>query len=142
MKFLLLPLLFFICIAKSYGQTASSKSYGNIAVEIIKKKRAVSVKVEITSAFTGGDSAWVQLVERRLNQAFQASEHIKKGTDTVSVSFLIDKYGYFSGAECEKGTSAAICAEVIRAIYASSGRRWGLPRPVMPFQANDTMRRQ
>jgi hypothetical protein len=53
MRFFQLALFCSICLAKSYGQTAT-RSYGDIVVEITKEKKPKKVyaKVEIKSAFS------------------------------------------------------------------------------------------
>jgi hypothetical protein len=71
MKYFQVALLRFFCFARSYGQTVT-KSYGRIDVEIIKEKKPKKIytKVEIKSAFPGGDSSWVKSLEKSLSHVY------------------------------------------------------------------------
>ena len=81
-----LALLCLICVTSSYAQTAT-KSYGRVDVEIIKEKKPKKIytKVEIKSAFTGGDSSWIQSLEKTLNQSIQYKNGTKAGKYIVSI---------------------------------------------------------
>lgn len=90
-------LLCLVCFAGSYAQTAT-KSYGRVDVEITKEKKPkrIYAKVEIKSAFTGGDSAWIHTLEQTLNQTLIYKNGAKPGKYMVSVAFITDKDGFIS----------------------------------------------
>jgi antitoxin component YwqK of YwqJK toxin-antitoxin module len=94
-------ILCLICIASSYAQTAT-KSYGRVDVEIIKEKKPKKIytKIEIKSAFTGGDSSWIQSLEKTLNQSIPYKNGAKAGKYIVTVVFVVDKEGNMSDIVC------------------------------------------
>jgi hypothetical protein len=112
MRNLQLALLCFICVSKSYGQTVTN-TYGRIDVEITKEKnpKKIYAKVEIKSAFPGGDSSWVQSLEKKL-----------KGEYIVSVAFIVVKDGSIADVRCLSDPGFGMCAEVVRAI--KKGPKW------------------
>ncbi|MBC7947946.1 MAG: hypothetical protein H7Y42_08715 [Chitinophagaceae bacterium] len=126
MKPFLLILQCLICIAKSYGQVANS--YGHIVLEITKEKVKLSTKVEIKSAFSGGDSSWVQSLEKHINQSIRAGKPLKKGKYIVSVVFILAKDGSLSDTRCEKDPGFGVCEKVILAIKKSE--KWVPAEPV------------
>jgi len=86
---------------ENYAQTAT-KSYGRVDVEITKEKKPkmIYTKVEIKSAFRGGDSSWIQSLEKTLNQSIQYKNGAKAGKYIVSVAFVVDKEGNISDVRC------------------------------------------
>lgn len=124
MKNFLLTLLCFVCIAKSYGQTVVKNYYGLIDVEITKEKRPkrIYVKVEIKSPFPGGDSAWVQSIEKNINQSIGVGKRIKKGKYIASVKFIVSKDGSLSDIACESDPGFGMCEEVIRVLKKT--KKW------------------
>ena len=91
----LLTLVSLICIPETHGQ-AAAKTYGNIVVEITKeKKNKIYTKVEIKSAFPGGDSVWVRSIQKQINQTMKPHKRLKKGKYYVPVSFIVDKDSNF-----------------------------------------------
>jgi hypothetical protein len=135
-----LALLCFICIAKSYSQTAT-RSYGKIVVEITKEKKPKKIytKVEIKSAFTGGDSSWMQSIEKRLNQSIQLDRGAKKGKYFVSVQFVVNKDSSLSDIRCLNDPGFGMCREVLRVIKKS--QPWRPARrtyPVRPLSRSST----
>jgi protein TonB len=117
MKSFQLALLCFICVAKSYGQAAIN-SYGRVVVEITKEKRPkrISVKVELRSPFPGGDSSWVQSLEKSLNQSMPVRNGAKAGKYIVSARFIISKDGTMSDIYCDTDPGFGMGEEVVRAI--------------------------
>ena len=106
----------FVCFANSYGQTASN-TYGKIDVEIIKESRKkIYAKVEIKSAFRGGDSAWVLSIEAKLNQSSQLGKGARRGKYIVSILFIVDKIGTISDVKALTSNGYGMEAEVLRAI--------------------------
>ena len=133
MKFFQLVLLCFICVAKSYSQTVS-KTYGRIDVAIIKEKKPkrIYTKVEITRAFPGGDSSWMQSLESKLNQSIRVDRRVKKGTHVVSVQFIVDKEGGLTDVKSLTTVGFGLEAQVISAIQKKT--KWGPgPAPVRPY---------
>ena len=124
MKIFQLVLLCFIFVAKSYGQTVPPNYYGRIEVEFIKEKRPKKfyTKVEIKSAFPGGDSAWVKSIEKNINQSIGVGKGVKKGKYIVSVKFILSKDGNLSDIACENDPGFGMCGEVIRVLKKT--KKW------------------
>jgi hypothetical protein len=103
-----LVLLFFLCVANCYGQ--------RVDVEIIKEKhpQKIYAKVEIKSAFPGGDSSWVKSIERHLTQSLQNSKQFKEGKYIVSMAFIVSKDGSLSDIECLNDPGIDMCEAVLR----------------------------
>jgi hypothetical protein len=122
MKSLQLTLLCFLYIANSYGQTVAKNYYCRIVVEITKEKKPnkLYTKVEIKSGFPGGDSAWVQSLEKRLDQSIQVGKRVKKGRYFAAVIFIVAKDGSLSDISCEKDPGFGLCAEVMRVLKKST----------------------
>ena len=101
MRNFLLAIPCLIFIASSYAQTAT-KSYGRVDVEItkVKKPKKIYIKVEIKSAFTGGDSSWIKSLEQTLNQTIKYKNGAKAGQYIVSVIFVVDKEGNLYDIRC------------------------------------------
>jgi protein TonB len=141
MRGLQLALLCFICAAKSYGQTVTN-SYGKIVVEITKPKKPKKIytKVQITSAFPGGDSAWIKSLEENLNRSIPYRNGAKKGKYFVSVVFIVVKDGSISEVKALTNNGYGMEAEVVRAI--KKGPKWvpsSYPgRPVRPYSRSST----
>ena len=117
-KMRLFKLLFicFVCFAKSNGQTPTN-SYGRIDVEITKESRKkIYAKVEIKSAFRGGDSAWVLSIEAKLNQSSQLGKGARRGKYIVSILFIVNKDGTISDVKALTSNGYGMEAEVLRAI--------------------------
>jgi protein TonB len=134
-----LVLVCLICFANSYGQTAT-KSYGKIDVEITKENRKkIYAKVEIKSAFPGGDSSWVQSIQTTLNQSIQLGKGAKKGKYIVSAQFVVDKDGNISDLKAMTSNGYGMEAEVLRAIKKKP--KW-LPSsqgvPVRPYRTSSS----
>ncbi|RZK10179.1 MAG: hypothetical protein EOO46_11560 [Flavobacterium sp.] len=125
MKYFLFALLCFICIEKSYGQIGS-RSYGGIDVEIIKegKSKRISAKVKITTAFRGGDSAWVKSIEEHLNRTLKFKRKAKADKYFASVVFLIERDGSVVDTKCINDPGFDICEQVRDAILRSKLGRW------------------
>ena len=131
MKTLQLVLLCLICVAKSYGQPVAKNYYGRIDVEIIKEKKTkkIHTKVGIKSAFPGGDSAWVQSIEKNINQSIEVGKRVKKGKYVVSIKFIVSKDGSLSDILCENDPGFGICEKVIRVLKKT--KKWTpAPQPV------------
>jgi protein TonB len=127
MRSLQFALLCFICTAKSNGQTVTN-SYGQIVVEITKEKRPKKIytKVEIKSAFPGGDSAWIKSLEENLDRSIPFHNGAKTGKYIVSVAFIIVKDGSISEVRCLSDPGFGMGQEVVRAI--KKGTKWA-PAP-------------
>ena len=138
-----LALLCFICVAKSYGQT-STRSYGRIDVEITKEKKPKKIyaKVEIKRAFPGGDSSWVQSLEKQLNESIQVDRRVKKGKYVVSVQFIITEDSSISDIRIlNKPVGFGIEEKVMRAL--KKGPTWRpAPYPVKPYRTSSTTRQE
>ena len=130
MKTFQLILLSLICVAKSYGQTVAKNYYGRIDVEISKEKRSKNIytKVEIKSAFPGGDSAWVKSIENNINRSIGVGKRVKKGKYIVSVKFILSKDGNLSDIACENDPGYGMCEEVIRVLKKIT--KWTPAEPV------------
>jgi periplasmic protein TonB len=123
-----LALLFQLFIAKGYAQT-STKSYGRVDVEITKQKKPKKIytKVEIKSAFTGGDSIWIQSLEKELNQSIQYKNGFKPGKYIISIAFIVDKQDNISDIQClNMPVGFGMEEAVVRAIKKKA--KW-LPAP-------------
>ena len=85
-------ILCLIFVSNSYSQ-ATTNNYGRIDVAITKQKhpKKVYAKAEIKTAFIGGDSAWLQSFEKKLNQSLTINKRAKKGTYIVSAVFVVLK---------------------------------------------------
>jgi hypothetical protein len=124
MRSLQFVILCLILVSNSYSQTTTN-SYGQIDVEITKEKRPKKVyaKVEIRSAFIGGDSLWIQSFETRLNQSLQLNKRLKKGKYIVSVAFVLAKDGRFSDIRCLNDPGFEMCQEV-KNVLIKGAARW------------------
>lgn len=124
----LIVIVCFICVSKSFGQTAAGK-YGRIDVEITKEKKPKKIyaKVEIKSAFTGGDSSWVQSIEESLNHSLKFKNGAKPGKYTVSVLFIAAKDSSLAEVSCLNDPGFGMGAEVVRAV--KKGRTPWTPAP-------------
>jgi hypothetical protein len=111
MKSFQLILLCFVCVVKSFGQA----KYGHIVIEITKEKHKVSANV-IESVVPRRDSSWVQLLDNKLNQSGPIKKAAKKGKNTVSVIFIVDRDGNFADVECEKDRESDMCKAVVSII--------------------------
>jgi hypothetical protein len=136
-----LALLCFICVANSQGQTVTNTP-GRIDVEITKEKKPkrIYVKVEIKSAFPGGDSSWVQSVEKSINQSISYKNGAKNGKYIVSVAFVVAKDGTISEIRCVNDPVGFGMEEVVlRALKKKS--KW-LPSsqgvPVRPYRKSSS----
>jgi hypothetical protein len=131
--FFFLPALFFV---KSYGQTVI-KGYGRIVVTITKERnpKRIYAKVEITSAFPGGDSSWLRSVEKNINQSIQARKRLKKGKYIVPVKFIVDKDGTLFEILCEKDPGSGMCEEVLHVLKKT--KKW---TPAEPGQVREYRR--
>jgi protein TonB len=136
-----LALLCLVCIASSHAQTAT-KSYGRVNVEITKEKKPKKIyaKVDIKSAFTGGDSSWIRSVEKTLNQSIQYKNGAKAGKYIVTVIFVADKEGSISDIRCVNDpVGFGMEEEVLRAIR--KGPKW-VPSsqgiPVRPYRTSSS----
>jgi uncharacterized protein YjhX (UPF0386 family) len=134
-----MTLVCFICFVNSYGQTPTN-TYGKIDVEITKENRKkIYAKVEIKSAFPGGDSSWMQSIETELNQSIQLGKGAKKGKYLVSVQFVVDKDGSICDVKALTGNGYGMEAEVLRAIKKKT--KW-LPSsqgvPVRPYRTSSS----
>lgn len=116
-----LVLLSLICVAGSYAQT-TTKSFGRVDVEITKEKKPkrIHAKVEIKSAFTGGDSAWSQSLEKTLDQSLPFKNGAKPGTYLVSVVFITDAAGNISDVRCLNDPGFGMGEKVLMAIKKKS----------------------
>ena len=128
MKYLQVALFCFLCVAKSYGQTGV-RSYHTIVVEISKEKKPkrIMTKVDITTAFPGGDSAWVKSIEEQLNKTVKLNKKARAGKYAASVRFLIERDGSVADIACLTDPGFGICEKVRTAILRSTLGRW---RPV------------
>lgn len=129
-KNFLLALLSFICLVNGYGQTLTRNYYGRIDVIFTKEKKPkrIYAKVEIKSAFPGGDSSWVQSLENRISQSIRPDRRVKKGKYIVSVQFVIAKDSSISDVRCLNDPGFGMGKQVVRALI--KGQPW---RPA-PYQ--------
>lgn len=116
MRIFKLVIVYFVCFANSYGQTATN-TYGKIDVEITKESRKkFHAKVEIKSGFPGGDSSWVQSIETKLNQSIRFGKGAKKGKYLISIQFIVDKDGAIRDVKALTSNGYGMEEEVLRAI--------------------------
>jgi periplasmic protein TonB len=140
MKYFQITVLFLMGLTNSYSQTAAH-SYGRVEVAITKEKKPkrIYTKVEIKSAFPGGDSSWVQSLEKKLNQSIQLGKGVKKGKYIVSVLFIADKEGNISDVKALTSNGYGMEEEVLRAIRKNP--KW-LPAsqgtPVRPYRRSSS----
>ncbi len=137
----LVALLCLTGVACSYAQTVT-KNYGRVEVVIIKEKKPEKIytKVEIKSAFTGGDSSWIQSLEKTLNQSIPYKNGVKAGNYIVSVVFIVDKEGDISDVRCVNDpVGFGMEEQVMRAIRKKT--KW-LPAsqgvPVKPYRTSSS----
>ena len=121
MKNILLSLLIFLYIAKTYGQTSNRAVH--IVVEITIEKRNVLTKAEVKSSVPLTDSAWIQNLEKNVTESIRSNKRPKKGKYIVSVRFMIDKQGYVTDVKCEKDPGFGMCEHVLR--YVKKSPKWG-----------------
>lgn len=123
-RYFQLELLFFVCVAQSYSQPVAKNYYGRIEVAYTKEKRPhkLYAKVEIKSAFPGGDSAWLKSIEKNINLSIGVGKRIKKGKYIVSVKFILSKDGSLSDIACENDPGFGMCDAVIRVL--KKNRKW------------------
>lgn len=135
-KNVLLALFSFIAVAKAYGQ--ATNSYGHIVVEITKAKKTITTKVEIKSAFPGGDTSWLRSLEKNLDRSIGVGKRVKKGKYIVSIVFIIDKNGDLADIRCENDPGFGIGQEVVRLLKKST--KWFLAeqggREVKPYRTS------
>lgn len=127
MRYLLLPLLCFICITKSYAQT-SNNCYGRIVVTFTKEKRPKRIYAKVDTALTAPcfDSSRVKFLENNINRLITYRNGAKKGKYIVIVKFVVSKDGDMSNLQCEKDPGFGMCQEVLRVLKKS--KRW-VPAP-------------
>jgi hypothetical protein len=122
-----LALVFLVCFAKTYGQTAT-RMYGKIEVVITreKKPKKIYTKVEISPAFAFADSFWVQSLEKSLNQSSQVKNRVKAGKYIVSVRFLLEKDGSVTDITCLNDPGFGMCEQVITLVKKKTAgwSRW------------------
>ncbi len=136
MRIFQLALFYFLCFANSYGQSIA-KRYCCIHVAITKEKKPKKIYaiVENKSSFACGDSSWVQLVEKQINQSIQSLKRVKKGKYLVSVQFIMDKDSSISDSRCLNDPGFGMCGEVLRVIRKGGHIKWRpSPRPVIPYR--------
>jgi hypothetical protein len=123
MRYFPIALFCFISVAESFGQTNTGR-YGRIDVEITKVKRPnkIYAKVEIKSAFIGGDSSWVQSIEKSINQSLNFKNGAKSGIYTVSAQFIVARDSTLSDVLCLKDPGFGMGAVVIRALKKGSAK--------------------
>ncbi len=146
MRTFFIALLCFMHITESFGQTTTSR-YGRIDVEITKEKRPkrIYAKVEIKSPFIGGDSSWVQTIEKSINQSISYKNGAKKGKYIVSVAFAVAKDGILSDIRLvSEPVGFGMDAVVLRVLKKS--QKW-LPAaypgiPVRPYRTSSTTRQE
>ena len=141
MRNFLLAIPCLIFIASSYAQT-TTRSYGRVDVEITKEKKPkrIHTKVEIKSAFIGGDSSWIQSLEKTLNESIPYKNAARAGKYIVSVAFIADKEGNLSDVLCVSDpVGFGMEAQVLRAIKKKG--KW-LPSsqgvPVRPYSTSSS----
>jgi periplasmic protein TonB len=77
------------------------------------------LKWKLSRLFPGGDSSWVQTIEKNLNQSIRLDKGAKNGKYFVSVQFVVDKDGYLSDIRCVNDPGFGMCREVLRIIKKS-----------------------
>lgn len=122
-KCLPLAFLFLLAAPATQGQT-SSKNIGKIAVTVTKAKKPkqLYIRVNILSAFPGGDSAWIQSLENNLKLALPYRNGARKGVYTTTIAFILDKGGVISDIRCLSDPGYGIGEQVIRTLKKSP--RW------------------
>jgi hypothetical protein len=114
-----LPTLLLLMIAaETNAQTATKHYYTQVDVTITKerKQKSIFTKVDIKEPFPGGDSAWIQRLEKNLDQSIREGKRIKKGIYVVSVRFIVSKDGTLSDIKCITDHDYDLCSKIIRAI--------------------------
>jgi len=122
---LLLAVLYLIVTVKTHAQT-DTYTYGKIAVEISKQKwpKKIECKVEIISAFTGGDSVWTNSLENSLNRSISYHNGAPRGNYTVHVQFVVAKDGSISDVRPLTSNGYGMEAEVVRALRKKDPMKW------------------
>ena len=141
MRLILLSILLFGGATINYAQT-NSKSYGRVDVTIIKQKKTkrLLIQAAIISAFTGGDSTWVQSLENTLSQTISYKNGARFGVYLVSVGSISDKAGNLSDIRLLNDSPGYGIAEaVIRAIKKKTVWR-PAPQgvPVRPYRSSSS----
>ena len=103
-----------------------------------KKPKKIYTRVEIKSAFTGGDSSWIHSIEKTLNQSIQYKNGAKAGKYIVSIVFFVDKEGDISDVRCTNDpVGFGMEEQVLRAIKKKP--KW-IPSsqgiPVRPYRTS------
>ena len=134
MKYFLLMLVCFICVAKSHGQTGI-RSYHGIDIEITKerKPKKIYTKVIKTSAIPGVDSSWIQSFEESLNRSISLKNKVKAGKYMVSVRILVEKDGSIADMRCLNDPGFGMYEQVKAAIIKNFPSGWG-PREVREYR--------
>lgn len=82
----------------------------------------IYASVKITSAFPGGDSAWILSLETNLNRSISYHNGAKKGIYIVSAAFILAKVGTISDIRCLPDPGFGMGAAVVRAL--KKGSKW------------------
>lgn len=123
MKSFLLILFCFVCVAKSYSQA------GRIVMEITKAKHKTYTTKVAQLGLPGADSSWMQSFEKKFSRFVPVKNHVKKGTYTVSVRFILGKDGNCSDIECENNDPGfGLCAELVRELKKYG--KWGTGKAI------------
>ncbi len=131
MRNFLLILLCFTCVAECYGQ--SSIRYGEVVVEITKRKKDISVNVYVKPDLSDTDPSWVQWINRNIDQSIRDVKRFKKGKYIVTAAFIVSKDGSIFDVHCTNDPGFGLCEAVVRILKKSS--RWGPAKanPVVPY---------
>ena len=106
-------ILFFTFLA------SSSFVLAQITVTEIKKENdpnKIYSKVDVETAFPGGDSAWRIFLRKNLKPQVPVENGAKAGTYKVNVRFIVSKDGSLSDIYCIEDPGFGTCEEAIRVI--------------------------
>lgn len=117
MKSFQLLLLCFVFVAKSYGQG------GRIVMAITKGSHKTYTTKVVQMNVPRVDSAWRRSFENKFNQFKPIKNHVKKGTYTVAIGFIVAKDGSFCDIECGYDPGFGLGAELVRELKRSG--KWG-----------------
>jgi hypothetical protein len=138
MRYFPLALICFICVNQSYSQ-AATRRYGQMLVEIIKEKKPkrIIVNVVVDSAFTRGDSSWVDSLEMNLTKLIRVNKKVKTGKYIVSVKFLLEKDGTMTDMRCLNDPGFGMCEQIRLAIVRTfPWKRSWTPRNVRRYHTS------
>mgnify|MGYP001184959330 FL=1 len=91
---------------------------GTKVVEVKKEddENKIFTKVEVEAEFPGGQAAWINYLNKNLNNQTPADNGAPGGKYTVIVKFIVSRDGSLSDVTCENDPGYGMCQEAVRVI--------------------------